>query len=99
MFDFETSVAGIEFKVRQLSDEVTRLRRMVSSLEDRCQEHEEALKNKEITINQLKEENKLIKLGNRLNEKGENAEIKLKINQMIRAIDRSLEIMKAEREK
>jgi hypothetical protein len=52
------------------------------------------LKNSEITINNLKEENKLLKLGNKLSEKGESAEIKLKINQMIRAIDKSLEIVK-----
>ena len=94
MFDFETSVTGIEFKVRQLADEVARLRTLVSEKEERCQKLEEALKNNEITINNLKEENKLLKLGNKLSEKGESAEIKLKINQMIRAIDRSLEIMK-----
>ena len=94
MFDFETSVAGIEFKVRQLADEVARLRNLVSEKDDRCRELEEALKSNEITINKLKEENKLLKLGNKLSEKGDSAEIKLKINQMIRAIDKSLEIMK-----
>ena len=96
MFDFETSVAGIEFKVRQLADEVMRLRAVVSSGEERCRELEEALKNKETTINNLKEENKLIRLGNRLTEGNDSAELKLKINQMIRTIDRSLEIMRKE---
>lgn len=96
MFDFETSVTGIEFKVRQLADEVMRLRQLVREGDDRCRELEEALKNKETIINNLKEENKLLKLGNKLSEKGESAEIKLKINQMIRTIDRSLEILKVE---
>ena len=95
MFDFETSVTGIEFKVRQLADEVTRLRGLVSEREDECRELKEALKNKDILINSLNEENKIIKLGNRLSEKNDSAEIKLKINQMIRAIDRSLETLKA----
>ena len=94
MFDFETSVTGIEFKVRQLADEVARLRSLVSEKDDRCRELQEALDNKEIIINNLKEENKLIKLGNKLTEKGDCSEIKLKINQMIRTIDRSLEIMR-----
>ncbi|MBR0170905.1 MAG: hypothetical protein IJQ14_08770 [Bacteroidales bacterium] len=94
MFDFETSVTGIEFKVRQLADEVTRLRSLVSQQEDECRELKEALKNKDILINSLNEENKIIKLGNRLSEKNDSAEIKLKINQMIRAIDRSLETLK-----
>ena len=96
MFDFETSVSGIEFKVRQLADEVARLRSLVSEKDDRCRELQEALDNKEIIINNLKEENKLIKLGNKLTEKGDCSEIKLKINQMIRTIDRSLEILKVE---
>ena len=96
MFDFETSVTGIEFKVRQLADEVMRLRQLVREGDDRCRELEEALKNKETIINNLKEENKLIRLGNRLTEGNDSAELKLKINQMIRTIDRSLEIMRKE---
>ena len=48
MFDFETSVSGIEFKVRQLADEVQRLRRLVGERDERVCELEEALKNKEV---------------------------------------------------
>lgn len=96
MFDFETSVTGIEFKVRQLADEVQRLRKLVSQKDNRCDELEEALKNSETTINNLKEENKLIRLGNRLTEGNDSAELKLKINQMIRTIDKSLEILRRE---
>ena len=96
MFDFETLVTGIEFKVRQLTDEVMRLRAAVSEGDDRCRELEEALKNKETIINNLKEENKLIRIGNRLAEGNDSAELKLKINQMIRTIDKSLEIMRKE---
>ena len=57
MFDFETSVSGIEFKVRQLADEVMRLRTAVERGEDRCRELEEALKNKETEqIYQIREQ-------------------------------------------
>lgn len=94
MFDFETIVSGIEFKVRQLADEVHRLRSLVEQRDDRIWELEEALKKSEITINNLKQENKLVKLGNRLTEGNDSAELKLTINQMIRTIDKSLEIMK-----
>ena len=94
MFDFETSISGIEFKVRQLADEVMRLRTAVSEKEERCCALEEALEKNKILINNLKEENKLVKLGNKLTDKGDCTEIKLKINQMIRALDRSLEILK-----
>ncbi len=94
MFDFETSVSGIEFKVRQLADEVQRLRSLVASQKNHVEELEEALKNKEILINNLKEENKLVKLGNRLTNENDTTELKLTINRMIRTIDKSLEILK-----
>jgi hypothetical protein len=58
MFDFETSVTGIEFKVRQLADEVNRVRALVSEKEDECRELKEAINDKEILINNLKEENR-----------------------------------------
>ena len=94
MFDFETSVSGIEFKVRQLADEVDRLRRLVSSKEDEICELKKAVTSQELLINNLKEENKIVKLGNRLTESSDSAELKLKITQMIRTIDKSLEILK-----
>ena len=94
MFDFETTVSGIEHKVRQLADEVGRLRTALLESEDRCRELEKAIENKDILINNLKEENKIIKLGNRLTESGDGTELKLKINQMIRTIEKSLEILK-----
>ena len=62
MFDFETSVTGIEFKVRQLADEVARLRTLVSEKEDECQELKEALNDKEILINIHNDKHKKTKL-------------------------------------
>lgn len=94
MFDYEATLAGIEYKVRKLMEENERLRREVEALNDSREALEEALDNKNIEINNLKEENKVLKLRNALTEKGDSAELKLKINQMIRAIDRSLALLK-----
>ena len=94
MFDYETTVTAIELKVRLLADEVAHLREALRQQREQCETLNEALENKEITINNLKEENKLIKLGNRLTEKNDSAEIKIKITQMIRAIDRTLATLK-----
>ena len=91
--DFETALGNIELKVRALADEVVRLRRCVVEKEAECARLREAVENSENTINQLKEENKIIKLGNRLTEKGETAEMKAKINQMIRVVDKSLALL------
>lgn len=95
MFDFETSVSGIEYKVRQLADEVARLRQQVSEKEEYCEGLQKALDKKDELINQLKEENVLIKLGTRLAEKEDSAELKVRINQMIRTIDKALGMLKS----
>ena len=47
MFDFETTVAGIEHKVRLLADEVARLRTALYEKEDQLRDMEKALENKE----------------------------------------------------
>lgn len=96
MFDFETTVSGIEYKVRQLSDEVQRLRASLTQSQHHCLELQEEIYDKDKIIKQLTEENRIVKLGNRLNEGNDSAELKLKISQNIRAIDRCLELLKRE---
>ena len=44
-------------------------------------------------INNLTEQNKILKLGNALAQKGDSTEIKLKINQLIKDIDKSLSLL------
>ena len=83
--------------MRQLADEVVQLRTALLESQDYCRELEKAIKDKDILINNLKEENKIIKLGNRLTENSDGTELKLKINQMIRVIDKSLEILKTDK--
>lgn len=90
MHDLEATIASIEQKVGALIEENQRLR---SEVEKVHKENEELQKEKEsniILINNLQENNKILKLGNALTQKGDSAEIKLKINQLIRSIDKSL---------
>lgn len=93
MFDYETTLAGIEYKVRKLIEENERLRREVEALNDSQEALKATVHNKDIEINNLKEETKVLKLRNALTEKGDSAEIKLKINQLIKTIDRSLALL------
>lgn len=95
MFDFETTISGIEFKARQLADEVARLRQQVDERDISIMQLEQEIKNRETTINKLKDENKLLKLGNKLTEGRDSTELKLKINEMIRIIDKSLETIES----
>lgn len=93
MFDFETTLSGINYKIRQLIQENENLRRELLKSTEANEELKETIKNQEEKINQLKEETNILKLRNTLVQKGDSAEIKLKINQMIRNIDKSLMLL------
>ena len=93
MFDFETTLSGIEYKVRQLIEQNNRLKADIAQLATEKEELNEKIKNQEDKINELKQETEILKIRNTLVDKGDSAEIKLKINQMIRNIDKSLSLL------
>ena len=93
MFDFETTLSGIEYKVRQLIEDNNRLKDKVLELTEANEELNEYIKNKDNKIKELIEETQILKLRNMLVQKGDSAEIKLKINQLIRNIDKSLMLL------
>lgn len=93
MFDFETTLSGIEFKVRKLIDENNGLKTEVARLTEMNEELRETINKQEETIKKQKEETNILKLRNTLVQKGDSAEIKLKINQLIRNIDKSLSLL------
>ena len=93
MFDFEAAVVEIERKVRRLIGENQRLRVEAEKANEQCRRLQEQVDKQNIVINNLKEENNNLKLGNTLTQKGDSVEIRLKINQLIRSIDKSLELI------
>ena len=93
MFDYETTLSGIDFKVRQLIEDNNRLKDKVLELTEANEELNEYIKNKDNKIKELIEETQILKLRNTLVQKGDSAEIKLKINQLIRNIDKSLMLL------
>ena len=93
MLDFETTVAEIEWKVRKMIEENDRLRAGEADLTEQCRKLQEQVNNQNITINNLKEQINILKLGNTLTQKGDSVEIRLKINQLIRSIDKSLALI------
>ena len=93
MFDFETTVAEIELKVRKLKKENELLRAEMAKTNEQCRKIQEQNEQQNILINNLKEQNNNLKLGNTLTQKGDSVEIRLKINQLIRSIDKSLELI------
>lgn len=90
MLDIETIVADIERKATRLLEENARLRAKEKSLAEELRDLQERTKQQNTIISNLKEENKLLKLGEKLTQKGDTTELKLRINQLIRNIDKSL---------
>ena len=86
MFDFEAAVVEIERKVRRLIGENQRLRVEAEKANEQCRQLQEQVDKQNIVINNLN-------LGNTLTQKGDSVEIKLKINQLIRSIDKSLALI------
>ena len=93
MFDFETTLSGIEYKIRQLIEQNNGLRDDIARLTVSKEEQTEKIKQQEERIKELEQETEILKLRNTLVQKGDSAEIKLKINQMIRNIDKSLTLL------
>jgi len=96
VFDFETTLSGIEYKVRRLMDENQRLKDEIMRQKERQESQAEIIRDQNIEINNLKEQTKILKLRNALEQKGDSTEVKLKINQLIRTIDKTISRLKAE---
>ena len=93
MIDFETKLSGIEYKIRQLIESKKELEKLLSESEQRNKELESQIYNNNLIIKQLEEQNKILTLGNTLSDKGNSTEIKIKINRLIRDIDKSIELL------
>lgn len=93
MFDFETTVTEIELNVRRLIEENNQHMAAEAEAKQLCQQLQKQIDEQNILINNLKEQNNILKLGNTLTQKGDSTEIKLKINQLIRNIDKSLALL------
>lgn len=93
MSEVEDLLSRIEERVSQLVAENQQLRDKISLLGKNQNAMQTAIKDKDILINNLTEQNKILKLGNALAQKGDSTEIKLRINQLIKDIDKSLSLM------
>lgn len=91
--NLETLVKGLEFKVRQLADrnrvqkeEVERLKHEITGLKNDLNRKEEIIKELELNIQTLK----LVKS---IHKGKETADTKRKINEMLRELDRCIDLL------
>jgi peptidoglycan hydrolase CwlO-like protein len=86
-------VSGIEFKTRKLvnsykdiQNEITQLNEKIKSLQHTIDEQKEVIKN-------LEEKNKTIKIAKTLDKGKETLDSRLKINELVREIDKCIDLL------
>ncbi|MFA7081806.1 MAG: hypothetical protein WC135_04260 [Bacteroidales bacterium] len=88
MEDLHKLISGIDYKVRKLTDDKHRLEQTLSSLQTEKQEIDKIVLEQSELINNLKEQIKTLKLGEAIKSNSDITEVKLKINNLVRKIDR-----------
>ena len=80
--------------LEETDDQIRQLKIRISELEEENLLKENTLEIQKNTINDLKEQNKLIKLAKEMSEEStDNHDLKIKINELIRDIDRCIDLL------
>ena len=93
MKDVATLVSGIEYKLRKLIEQHQSTRSENTRLINEIQDLNAVINDQKLTIKQLEEKNKLLKLAKTLETKEGNVEAKLKINELVREIDKCIGLL------
>lgn len=94
MFSFSTILSGIDFKIRKLIERCHAAERDLTEVRQENRKLLDIIENQKKKIQILEEQNKILILRNTLDTtKGDSAKVKLKINQLIRDIDKSIELL------
>lgn len=89
MADFNVLVNAIENKVKALIEQNEALKNEVEKLRSTCERDQQQLGLKDKKIEELTEKNKILRIATGGNE-GDNREIKLKINEIVREVDKCI---------
>lgn len=93
MSDYITLISGIEYKVRKLLEIKEKDKKRINILTDQKLKLEEQIKEQKLNINNLKEQIKKIKIAKSLENSDGTVEAKLKINELVREIDKCIGLL------
>lgn len=94
MDDISPVVDGLETKVKKLSDAYVSGRTEIKKLKGELNELKETVENQKKTISDLEEKYKVVKLAKSISgENGESRELKYKINELVREIDKCMALL------
>lgn len=87
-------VDGLETKVKKLSDAYVNGRAEIKKLKNDLNDMRETIENQKKTISDLEERYKVVKLAKSISgENGESRELKYKINELVREIDKCMALL------
>ncbi len=94
MDDILPVVDGLETKVKKLSNAYIEGRTEINKLKRELNELKETIENQKKTISDLEEKYKVVKLAKSISsENGESRELKYKINELVREIDKCMALL------
>ena len=93
MKELDDLVSGIDIKVRILVEKYQTLRHEKYALENEIQDLKNQLSEQKEKNHRLDEKNKILKLSKTLETKEGNIEAKLKINELVREIDKCIGLL------
>jgi phage shock protein A len=93
MTDVATLVSGIEYKIRKIIGAHQQVVKENATLGREIQELRQVINHQKESIRQLEEKVKILKLANTLESKEGNVEAKLKINELVREIDKCIGLL------
>ena len=89
MAEFSALVYAVESKVKALIEQQDALKKELEELRSTCERDQQQLLFKDSEIERLKEKNKILRIAAGGKE-GDNREIKLKINEIVREVDKCI---------
>ncbi len=92
MHNLNTLLSGVDFKVRKVIESYQKEKEKNEVLSKEKVELLSIIENQQKVINDLVEKNKILKLKNVINNSSDSTAIKLKINELLREIDRCIDL-------
>lgn len=93
MQDLTILISGIEFKLRKLIAKTNQLKIENLQLSKKNEEHLKIIENQNITIKELEEKYKVLKIAKSIENKTNSFDQKIKINEMLREIDKCIGLL------
>lgn len=93
MEDVSVLIAGIEYKLRQLSLQHQQIRKAHNELTKRAEEQEQVINHQKQLISELQERLKTVSITKTLASRFEITDAKKKIGEMVREIDKCIDLL------